>query len=113
MCDYVDERTAHKFIRNVVDPNVELISTDEAGIHRNLDRIGFKHEAVDHKAEEYVRGAVHTQNIDNFWSMLKRGVIGTYHKVSAKYLPMYLAEFQFRYNARRDPDIFRKVLARC
>lgn len=45
--------------------------------------------------------------------MLKRAVIGTYHKVSSKYLPMYLAEFQFRYNARRDPDIFLKVLAGC
>jgi transposase-like protein len=113
MCDYVDERQAHKFIQKVVDPNVTLISTDEAGIYRNLDQLGYRHETVDHKAEEYVRGDAGTQNIDNFWSMLKRGVIGTYHKVSAKYLPMYLAEFQFRYNARRDPDIFRKVLAGC
>ena len=113
MCDYVDERQAHKFIQKVVDPNVTLISTDEAGIYRNLDKLGYRHETVDHKAEEYVRGDAGTQNIDNFWSMLKRGVVGTYHKVSAKYLPMYLAEFQFRYNARRDPDIFRKVLAGC
>ena len=60
-----------------------------------------------------MRGEVHTQNTDNCRSMLKRGIIRTCHKVSPKYLPMYLAEFQFRYNAGRCPDIFRKLLAGC
>ena len=81
------------------------VMTDEANQYKNLRKDFAKHDSVNHKAEEYVRGNVGTQHIDNFWSLLKRGVVGTYHKVSAKYLPMYLAEFQFRYNARRDPDV--------
>jgi len=55
-----------------------------------------------------VRGEVHTQYIDSFWSLLKRGIIGTYHNVSKKYLPLYLDEFQFRYNNRDNADIFGK-----
>ncbi len=47
----------------------------------------------------------------NFWSLLKRGIIGTYHKVSKDYLPLYLNEFQFRFNNRNDPNIFFKVIA--
>jgi hypothetical protein len=50
---------------------------------------------------EYVVGAVHTQTTEGFWSLIKRGMIGTYHPVSKKYLPLYVAEFQFRYNGER------------
>jgi ISXO2-like transposase domain len=52
---------------------------------------------------------VHTNNIESFWSLLKRGVIGTYHHVSKKYLPLYFAEF--RHNNRREADIFGKAIA--
>jgi ISXO2-like transposase domain len=69
-----------------------------------LDAQGYKHEFVTHSKGEYVRGEVHTNNLENFWSLLKRGVIGTYHHVSKKYLPLYLAEFQFRFNNRENPD---------
>jgi hypothetical protein len=50
--------------------------------------------------KQYVNGAVHTQSIDSFWSLLKRGIMGSFHKLSQKYLPLYVAEFQFRYNNR-------------
>ena len=53
-------------------------------------------------SREYVRGAIHTNSIESFWSLLKRGVVGTYHSVSRKYLPLYLNEFVFRYNNRKD-----------
>jgi transposase-like protein len=66
---------------------------------------------VNHSHGEYVRGNVHTANIDSFWSGLKRGVIGTFHKVSKKYLPLYLNEFSFRYNNRKDGDMFALVVA--
>ena len=56
-----------------------------------------------------MRGEVHTNNVESFWSLLKRGVIGTYHNVSKKYLPLYLAEFQFRHNNRKNADIFGAV----
>jgi transposase-like protein len=68
---------------------------------------------VKHSADEYVRGEVHTQSIDSFWALLKRGIIGTYHNVSKKYLPLYLNEFQWRFNHRKDPDIFFTALRGC
>ena len=72
-----------------------------------------RHETVNHIIGEYVRGEVHTNNLESFWSLLKRGIMGTYHNVSKKYLPLYLAEFQFRYNNRNNPDIFGKAIGRC
>ena len=65
---------------------------------------GIPHESVSHAKGEYVRGNVHTANLDSFWSLLKRGVIGTFHKVSKDYLPLYLAEFSFRHNNRKNPN---------
>ena len=59
-----------------------------------------------HSKRKYVVGAVHTNTIEGFWSLIKRGVMGSYHKVSKKYLPLYVAEFQFRYNNRHNADIF-------
>jgi hypothetical protein len=56
---------------------------------------------------------VHTQTIDGFWSLLKRGIMGSFHKVSRKYLPLYVAEFEFRYNNRNNPDIFGAAIGRC
>jgi transposase-like protein len=61
----------------------------------------------------YVRGEVHTNNIESFWSLLTRGIVGTYHNVSKKYLPLYLNEFQFRHNHRKDADIFGSAMAGC
>jgi hypothetical protein len=55
---------------------------------------------VNHSQEVYVSGDVHTQTIDGFWSLLKRGIGGVYHSVSDKYLQMYLDEYAFRYNNR-------------
>jgi transposase-like protein len=71
------------------------------------------HEVVKHGENEYVRGGVHTNNIESFWSLLKRGVLVTYHNVSKKYLQLYLAEFQYRFNNRNNADIFFDVIARC
>ena len=53
-----------------------------------------------------MHGAIHTNTIEGFWSIVKRGIIGTFHKVSEKYLPLYVNEFEFRYNNRKNPDIF-------
>src|SRR5208282_2461081 len=114
MIEHVSANQAESFIRKVVDTDkIELIATDEGGEFRRLKGAGYPHETVDHKAEEYVRGVVHTQNLDNFWSLLKRGIMGTFHHVSKKYLPLYLNEFQWRYNNRKNPDIFKAALAGC
>lgn len=58
-------------------------------------------------------GAVHTNTIERFWFILKRGIVGTFHKVSRKYLPLYVAELQFRYNNRKTVDVFGAAIERC
>jgi transposase-like protein len=77
------------------------INTDEASNFKLLkERYGFDHEMVDHSAKEYVRGDVHTNSIEGFWSNVKRGISGTYVHVSKKHLPSYLREFEYRHNLR-------------
>jgi len=107
-----DRVTFSTFVRKAVDTRVSLIATDEHTGYARLKR-EFPHETVNHAKGEYVRGNVHTANIDSFWSLLKRGVIGTYHNVSKAYLPLYLAEFSFRHNNRKNADIFTTVVANC
>jgi transposase-like protein len=107
-----NQSTLNRFVRKAVSDKVDLVATDEAAGYRYLSKF-VPHGTVDHKNLEYVRGIVHTNNIESFWSLLKRAVMGTYHNVSAKYLPLYLAEFQFRHNHRRDPDIFGEAVAGC
>jgi ISXO2-like transposase domain len=103
--------TYNGFVRKVVDGGkVDLVATDE---NQSYKYLGMPHEAVHHGQHEYIRGEVHTNNIESFWSLLKRGIIGNYHHVSKEYLPLYLAEFSFRYNQRNDPDIFKAILQGC
>src|SRR5439155_25386844 len=94
--------------------SVTLVATDD---NRNYAGVPWgplgSHQSVTHSKGEYVRGNVHTANLDSFWSLLKRGIVGTYHKVSAEHLPMYLNEFSWRHNHRHDEDIFKAVLAGC
>lgn len=75
------------------------IMTDDAGVYRKVGR-DFAHEVVNHSIEEYVRGDAHTNTIESYFSILKRGVTGTYHHVSQQHLKRYLGEFDFRYNER-------------
>jgi len=106
--------TLNSFIDETISDKVELVATDKsAGYREGMPYYIRRHEAVDHKAKEYVRGEVHTNNIENFWNLLKRGIIGTYHNVSKKYLPLYLNEFQFRFNNRKNKDIFGAAVAGC
>jgi transposase-like protein len=107
------EKTRAEFVRKVVSKDVSLVATDESHHYRNLRKEGVPHESIQHGQHEYVRGKVHTQTIESFWSLLKRGIIGNYHKVSAKYLPLYLNEFSFRFNNRKNADIFDAIIAGC
>ena len=100
------------FVREAVSDKVSLVVTDEGGGYGRLGQ-SFPHEVVTHSANEYVRGNVHTNNLESFWSLLKRGIMGTYHKVGKTYLPLYLAEFSFRHNNRKNPDIFDAIVAGC
>jgi transposase-like protein len=108
-----DAKTLNRFVRKAVSDRVSLVATDD---HRGYDYLqvgGFQHGTVKHSENEYVRGNIHTNNIESFWALFKRGVIGSYHNVSKKYLPLYLNEFQFRHNNRKNPDIFGSAVAGC
>jgi transposase-like protein len=107
-----DAPTLAGFVRKVISDKVTLVATDQNQDYNYLGR-GIHHEAVNHSQGEYVRGNVHTNSIESFWSLLKRGVIGTYHNVSKEYLPLYLNEFSFRFNNRNNPDIFDEILRGC
>jgi transposase-like protein len=100
------------FVRGAVSEKVSLLVTDEWIGYRGLDR-EFPHPVIRHSAHQHVVGAIHTNTIEGFWSIFKRGVVGTFHKVSAKYLPLYVAEFQFRYNNRSNLDMFGTAIAGC
>ena len=79
-----------------------MVYTDEAHVYTQLPKRGYQHRRVHHQARIYVDGDVHTNTIENFWFLLKTGILGTHHAVSAKYLQGYVDEYTFRYNHRKD-----------
>ncbi len=78
----MDARTLGSFARRVTNDKVSLVITDENPAYSHAFGEHTEHATVHHGQGEYVRGNVHTNNIESFWSLLKRGVVGTYHKVS-------------------------------
>jgi transposase-like protein len=88
----------HRFIRENVNPNSVLYSDDHSG-YKGLDE--YTHVSVNHSAGEYVKGMAHTNTIESFWSLLKRGHYGIFHVISAKHLHRYLAEFEARWNMKQ------------
>jgi transposase-like protein len=104
----------HAFVRETVSDEVSLVATDQHQGYSQLNwDYGYPHQTVNHIRGEYVRGNVHTANLDSFWSLLKRGIVGTFHKVSADHLPLYVNEFAWKHNNRNNPDIFHALLAGC
>jgi transposase-like protein len=110
---HFDRETLTGFVREAVSHKVSLLATDDLRAYDSLSREYPQHAFVRHSAHEYVVGAVHTNTIEGFWSIFKRGIVGSFHKVSAKYLPLYVAEFQFRYNNRENADIFGTAIGGC
>lgn len=90
-----------------------MLMTDESPVYPKIGREFAAHASVNHSAEEYVRlsGFVHTNTAEGFFSIVKRGIYGTYHHVSEAHLARYLAEFDFRYNARKVTDAERAAFA--
>lgn len=107
----VTGNVAEAFVREVVSNKVSLLATDESPAYARLT--DYPHGTVDHRAKQYVVGAIHTNTIEGFWSIFKRGIVGSFHKVSQKYMPLYVAEFQFRYNNRMNADIFATAIKGC
>lgn len=112
LIENADRVTMSQFVRETVGQGVSLVATDEHSGYRRLSQT-YPHAVANHSKKEYVRGNIHTNNIEAFWSLLKRGVVGTFHQVSKDYLPLYLAEFSYRHNNRENPNIFADVIAEC
>ena len=108
--DRADMYALEAFVHQVCGDKVSLLATDE---HHGYKHLGdtFPHGRVKHSAKQYVVGAIHTNTIEGFWSLVKRSIVGSYHQVSKKYLPLYIAEAQFRYNNRHNPNIFGAAIA--
>jgi len=93
--------TTQDIIKEHVLPQ-SVVYTDEYQTYDKLDRQGYSHKRVHHQAKIWVLGDAHTNTIEGFWSLLKRGINGVYHAVSQKYLQSYIDEYAFRYNHRKD-----------
>jgi transposase-like protein len=111
---HVDSATSEairKVVAEHVSQDVEVIVTDESAIYPFAFTVDQKklHKTICH-TKEYVCGDVHTNTVESAFSLLKRGIIGTWHKVSAKHLPAYLEEMCFRFNRRQRPDLFLDTL---
>jgi transposase-like protein len=100
----------HKFIKKFVANNAEAIYTDDWPSYNGIANGDTKHETVNHMENEWVRGDVHTNYVENIWSLLKRSLVGSYHKVSKKHLDAYLDELEWRFNNRDNPYLFRDTL---
>ena len=105
-----DRGTIERFLKEVVDDKATAIITDEWVGYSNLGDADTAHYTINHTAQEYVRGDVHTNTVENVWSLFKRSVIGSYHQVSVKHLPAYLDELEWRFNNRDNPYLFRDTV---
>jgi len=114
----IESGTLEKYIKaNISAGDVEVIVTDDhasypAAIEANplFGDYRGKHQTVQHTAGEYVRGMVHSNTVENSFSLLKRGIMGTWHKISAKHLQAYLHEMTFRFDRRDDKNLFEETL---
>jgi transposase-like protein len=94
------KKTLHGIAKEYILPN-SIVYTDEYVGYEGLGKLnGYQHCRINHSAGVYVMGDVHTNTIEGFWSLVKRGISGVYHSVSRKYLQSYLDEYSFRYNRR-------------
>ena len=101
--------TIQSIILQYVEPESSIMS-DEWKAYKYLDAY-YDHQHIEHKKYEYVRGEVHTNTIEGYWSHIKRSITGCYHHVSRKYMHQYCHEFDFRYNTRKETDSARFNLA--
>jgi transposase-like protein len=105
--------TLAKYIQENISTDVDVMITDELPAYKSA--VGdHKHETVNHAAKEYARyedgTCISTNTVESAFSLLKRGIIGSWHKISTKHLPAYLAEMEFRFNRRNRSDLFIDTL---
>lgn len=101
-------RAIAAFVKESVEAGANLM-TDEYAAYHKVGKL-YNHNFVNHSKLEYAAGLTHTNSIENFWSLFKRGLIGSFHKVSEKHLDRYLDEFTYRFNGREDDQLFQNTL---
>ena len=104
--------TIQDFVRRTISPEAEAIYTDELRSYVDLETETRRHESVNHAAKEWVLGDVHTNSVEGVWSLFKRSIVGSFHKMSVKHMDRYLEELEWRHNNRNNPHIFVDTLAR-
>lgn len=105
----VYRRTIYDFIEENFSDNTHIMS-DDSTLYRDLRKLGYNHSIINHKKEKYVKGIIHTQTIEGFWSLIKRSIKGTHIHVSRKYLQNYLDEFIWKYNNRNGSTAYFSLL---
>jgi len=109
----VKSGTLAKYIRENISEDVDFLMTDDHNAYRSAAkrlRKSRRHKTIRHKLKVYVKGDVHTNTVESAFSLLKRGVIGTWHRISAKHLQAYCTEMAFRFNRRKNGDLFVDTL---
>jgi transposase-like protein len=101
---------AHSFLRRHLRPDTARLMTDEHAAYKGFADEDTRHETVRHTQKEWGVGDVHTNTVESVWSLLKRSIVGSYHKISTKHLDAYLHELEWRFNNRRNPYLFRDTL---
>lgn len=104
----VTYKTIAEVVRQYVDTNAEMVVADQFPSYNQLGA-EFTLKRINH-ARQYVRGEIHTNSIESIWAILQRQVHGTHHKLSRQYLPLYLSEISYRFNHRKDHNLFLGVL---
>lgn len=100
----VKRKTLYPLIESGIEKG-STIHSDELRTYATLGNNGYQHETVNHGRKEYVRDNVHVNSMEGFWSRLQSSIRGTHIHVSAKYLSSYAAEFSYRYNCRKNPEL--------
>jgi transposase-like protein len=107
-----DRKSLHGFINRVTHDDTKEIHTDEWPPYVGIGDENTQHKRVHHESKQWVHANVHTNTIEGVWSLFKRSIVGSYHKLSVKHMPAYLDEMEYRYNNRKNEYLFRDTLSR-
>jgi len=109
----VKSGTLAQYIQDNISADVDVLVTDDSSAYPlavKKSGVDVKHRTINHSSGLYVDGDIHTNTVESAFSLLKRGIIGSWHKISAKHLPAYLDEMTFRFNRRKRADLFLDTL---
>jgi len=105
-----EQDTPQGFLQDVVRDDAQAVYTDSHRSYRGVGDEDTVHDWVNHAADEWVRGKMHTNTVESAWSLLDGAILGSYQKLSRKHLQAYCDEFAFRFNNRTNPHLFRDTI---